>query len=408
MEDSRVRWSDLPPELWPIIGKRLDTYIDVLRFRSVCRSWRASLPPFNAVSPLLPLDLPSPVFAADHLTDAFLIRRIIYRLSPLDHHKTFSSASSSTSSSYCAAEGWLAKVESTKLGKMRFLHPLSTRYAKCNSDLFRKEVNLLDFGIYEVAKSYTLGYTNGSPVPRITKVVMFPDSPWIDVKKCTILAVYAGGKLGFAKHGDDKWTLIDHRNFHYDDVIVYKGQFYAVDRWGTVFWIDSSMRLVQFSPPLCGFGNQKHLVECNGELYVVDRFLDKEPLLWNADIFHIHWLNNLIEDSPPKVIDFKLHRLDQEWGRWVEVKNLGNQSFILGNDCCFSVSTPNFEGLKGSCIYFTHTPKCALGYNTHVFELEDKRILKASSNDNAPIFRPPPIWLNLEVTQIEEDAADNQ
>lgn len=403
MDDSRVQWSDLPPEILPIIGKSLETYIDVLRFRSVCRSWRASLPPFNIVSSLLPLDLPSPIFTADHLTDALLIRRVIYRLSPLDHQHSSDSASSSS----FAAEGWLAKVESTKLGTMRFLHPLSTRYVKYDNEVFRKEVNLLDFRIYEVAKSYTLGYINGALVPRITKVVMFPDCPWIDVKYCTIVAVYAGGKLGFAKHGDYKWTLIDDRNFHYDDVIVYKGQFYAVDRWGTIFWIDSSMRLVQFSPPLCGFGNQKHLVESDDELYVVDRFLDKEPLLWNADIFHIHWLNNLIEDSPPKVIDFKVHRLDQEWGRWVEVRNLGNQSFVLGNDCCFSISAPKFEGVKGSCIYFTHAPRSTLGYNTHYFELKYKRIAKASIHDNEPIFGPPPIWLNLEATRYEEHASDN-
>ncbi|KAK9948291.1 hypothetical protein M0R45_003875 [Rubus argutus] len=42
-----VKWSDLPKELWPIIGKFLHTRIDVLRFRSVCSLWRSSRPPFE-------------------------------------------------------------------------------------------------------------------------------------------------------------------------------------------------------------------------------------------------------------------------------------------------------------------------------------------------------------------------
>ncbi|KAK8567931.1 hypothetical protein V6N12_006499 [Hibiscus sabdariffa] len=51
-------WSQLPPELLLLIGKRLEARFDVLRFQSVCSSWRSSVPP--KVDPfLLPMYLPS-------------------------------------------------------------------------------------------------------------------------------------------------------------------------------------------------------------------------------------------------------------------------------------------------------------------------------------------------------------
>ncbi|KAL6224427.1 hypothetical protein ACLB2K_003282 [Fragaria x ananassa] len=36
------------------------------------------------------------------------------------------------------------------------------------------------------------------------------------------------------------------------------------------------MQVVQHSPPLCGFGGHKHLVECGGDLHVVDRYFGSE------------------------------------------------------------------------------------------------------------------------------------
>ncbi|KAG7034052.1 putative F-box protein, partial [Cucurbita argyrosperma subsp. argyrosperma] len=338
MKRSPVRWSDLPPELCLVIGKRLETYIDVLRFRSVCKSWRASLPGFDGISPLSPLQFPSPAnagrgyLAAGH---TLLHRRIIYCFSPLHHHRTSNSSSSRL----------FTKDKSAKLGTVRFVDLFSNLLVVFDDETFRKDVNFLDFRIYEVAKSYALQYTRGGLVSGITKVIMYPDSGWTDFRTRIIVAVYGRGKLGFAKHGDDNWTLIDDVNFHYNDVIMYKGQVYAVDKWGTVFWIDSSMKSVQFSVPSCGFGDHKHLVECGGELYVVDRFLLKpDP-------------DDCIRNNPNIVTDFKVYMLDQDWGRWVDVKNLGNQAIVLGDGSCFSVSASEIEGFQANCIYFNHKQK---------------------------------------------------
>ncbi|XP_022978054.1 histone H3.v1-like [Cucurbita maxima] len=117
MDDSCVQWSDLPPELWTVIGKYLDSYIDVLRCRCICRSLRASFPPFNDVSPALPLHVPSPCNddAEYPIRYSILTRKIIYRLSPLAFHQTNAISSSA------AAKGWFAVVETTQKGKQKHM-----------------------------------------------------------------------------------------------------------------------------------------------------------------------------------------------------------------------------------------------------------------------------------------------
>ncbi|MCI13011.1 F-box family protein, partial [Trifolium medium] len=44
--------------------------------------------------------------------------------------------------------------------------------------------------------------------------------------------------IGFVKHGAKKWKLVDRNNFKYDDVIVFKGQFYVTDKCGTISRFD--------------------------------------------------------------------------------------------------------------------------------------------------------------------------
>ena len=95
---------------------------------------------------------------------------------------------------------------------------------------------------------------------------------------------------------------------NYEDLIVHKKKIYAINRLGEIFRIiDSRMQLVKLPVPPCGNGDRKHLVECGGEIYVVNRLVDRSI----------------------RVIDFKVHRLDEGERRWVYVDNLGNYSFIV-------------------------------------------------------------------------------
>ncbi|KAM0970158.1 hypothetical protein FF1_018284 [Malus domestica] len=86
-----TEWSDLPKELWSAIGNRLDNRLDVLRFRSVCNTWRSSVSPFQQPVTLpLPLSFSSPPAAVDGgalqtQPKALLFQIKVYRIVMIPH-----------------------------------------------------------------------------------------------------------------------------------------------------------------------------------------------------------------------------------------------------------------------------------------------------------------------------------
>ncbi|KAK4539464.1 hypothetical protein RGQ29_031912 [Quercus rubra] len=370
MGEREVDWSALPMELLPLIGKTVQARIDVVRFRSVCASWRSSIPPLRGISSPLLLPFPYPTNSAG--SQSFLSQSTIYRLEPPDDNPNLST---------CSSKSWLVKVEEFEPGRVRLLNPLSSLHIRFLPDSFPKVINLLDFRVVEVGKAYKLQLSSGMNIAGVNKLVLFPNSAWTScVEDKLIFGLFHEGKLGYVKYGDENWTFVDDHNFYYDDITVYKGQPYVVDRLGTVSWIDSSMRLIQFSPPLCGLGNQKHLVESCGELYVVDRSFDRERR-FDHDLRRYRLC--------PKTVNIEVYKLDQEWGCWVMVKNLGDQVFFLGKDSSFSVSATEFSGCKGNCIYFTDENDIG------VFYFENQKTGKiVDFQDRCHLFWPPPSWLS--------------
>ncbi|KAB1223727.1 hypothetical protein CJ030_MR2G004733 [Morella rubra] len=364
----RVEWSDLPKELLPIIGKSLETRVDVLRFRSVCSSWRFSTPLFPANSPRFPFKVPHPSSSSSR--SSYLCQRTLYRLQPLNASTAISSSSSSN-------QGWLIKVEESNSGELRLLEPLSNRQIRSSPlDPKTLKLNLLNCRIVELTKACVLSffYTVGPRseagrnhvstrkfITGVNKAVMFPNSAWTSADECAIFVLFLDGKLGFAKYGNEELTPVNDWSPEFDDIIVYKGQFYVVDRLGIVSWIDcSSLKLVQFSPPLCGLGGQKHLVESGGALYVLDRYLDGERRIQLDNNFSVRVHNC------PKTVGFQVYRLDEEWGQWIREKSLGDKAFALSDDCSFSVSTRELFGFEGNRIYFLDSAEI------YVFNLEDR------------------------------------
>ncbi|KAK7263007.1 hypothetical protein RJT34_30591 [Clitoria ternatea] len=352
MEDDKVDWSELPKELWPKIGKSLENHIDVLRFRSACEAFRSSIPPSLPNSPSFPMQIPHPI---NHSIASFLNQFTIYLIQPSDAISNSNLQPLSPSSKGC-----LIKVIESNNRPLSLLSPISGRKISHPQGTSPMLWNLLDYRVIELCKSYTI-HNTGRLSSTVNKVVLFPNSPWVGVEESVACCVFLEGKLGFMKHGDEKWSLVDDKNFFYDDVIVFKGQLYVTDRWGTISWVDiSSLKLVQFSPPLCGFGNKKHLVESCGSLYVVDRFYESEP----------RRRNYVARPDRDAVVEyFKVYKLDEEWGTWVDVKNLRDRAFILGNSCSFSVSAKVLTGYQGNCIYFTDI------FHVRVYNLDDHSIL---------------------------------
>lgn len=361
--DEIVDWSQLPVELWPKIGKYLDNHIDVLRFRSVCESFRSSIPPSHPNSPSFPLQIPHPVYNS---LNNYVNQSTVYIIEPTDASSNSNLEPLAPSSS----KGWLIKVEETKNQPVSLLSPISDRklsYPLSNNNTSPMLWNLLDYRVIELCKSYKIEKTTPFSSSAI-KVAFYPNSPWTSVEDCVACCIFQEGKLGLMKHGDEKWTLVDDKNFYYDDIIVFKGQFYVTDKWGTISWIDvSTLRLIQFSPPLCGFGNKKHLMESCGSLYVVDRYYEISDDMGRNYVRRRY-------DRDTDVECFKVYKLDEEWGKWVDVKNLRDRAFILSKSCNFSVSTKDLIGYQGNCIYFRDT------YDARMYNLDDHRITMVNFN----------------------------
>ncbi|KAM1261513.1 hypothetical protein ACFX14_026745 [Malus domestica] len=336
MDGSRVDWTNLPHQLPPLIADRLQTHLEHLRFRSVCSSWRSSIPRFQSSNhPRFP-------FPLSQGPAAFLSHTTVYLLRPDPDPNANRSASSSSTSSF---KGWLLKLEESS-GKIRLLNPITSSrigYLNDGVPVNPMDLNLLDFNMVALTRSCVLRYTDGS-----------------------------GSIFG-----------------------INKGRPYLVDKWGQIFCIDSSsLELVPFSPPI-GLGHRKNLVECCGELCVVDRYLDHQgsnsreggfdSVYYNFFQRYRRLRHRFYEAGQLKVVDFRVYKLledgDEGLGRrWVEVKSLGEQALFLTVDCCFSVLAAELEGCKGNCIYFTNSNDIGLAFRElvrpdgSVFSMEDHSI----------------------------------
>ncbi|XP_015889789.4 putative F-box protein At1g65770 [Ziziphus jujuba] len=388
-----VNWAELPKEMCASIGKHLDNGIDVLRFRSVCKSWRSSIPPVQNTVPLpLPLEFPGP----RAFTTVRLSQPKIYHLQPpLQDYQTPTSNPS-------PSQGWLVKLEESLFsGKMRSLDPISNCQIHDFPPASAKALNLLDFRVAELIRSYALEFFFhvGFDFVFAVKVAVLSHNSWStnNFAQCAIMYV---GLLGFWKLGETKWSFIDGEKFFYHDVVSYNGKFYAIDKLGSAYWIDPSLNAIQFSPPLPDLDGlnrkQKHLIESCGDLYLVDRFLDKERLAKDSDpdldgyVDDDHFLGYFVNyNLDARAFSFKVYKLEmeQDCRRWVEVKKLGDRAFFLCSDCSFSISAKEFGGFKRNCIYFSNASVMrSASYKCQVFDLDDGTI---SSLDYSEFFCPP-------------------
>ncbi|KAL4645646.1 hypothetical protein ACB092_02G249400 [Castanea dentata] len=169
---------------------------------------------------------------------------------------------------------------------------------------------------------------------------MYPNSPSIDLNDSHVFVIYVPydkGELAHAKCGDSSWTYVGKGN-EFNDVIVYEGRFYVVDRSGIVYRINvSSLELQQLYPRIADgeLGTMKYLVESGGALYVVDKY-DKGRIRFKA---------------------YKLNKKSDGSFVWDLMKSLGDRAFILGRGFSLSVSAGEFFGYEGHCIYFTHNTR---------------------------------------------------
>lgn len=348
-----VAWSELPKDLLETIARRLQTKTDVTRFRSVCKSWRSSVPPYQ--SPFLfPLLLPYYGSFDQHNTFLSLTQTTLLYL-----HKSPSSSSTSTS------WGWLIRLGEC----LDHDHPLHQHYHLINpfSPLrirplprtFPRTLDSSAFRVCEVAKAYSLRFSDRKVCNY--KLAFYPNP------KCPSLLVVACGTLWCLKllGHDNKWRVVDDAlsQLNYDDVVLHRGKFYAVDDCGRIVLVDPSSLLVnEFVPRMkARGGHEMRLATSRKGLLLVDKCITR----YNK-------------------AEFRLYKLEMEHKRLVEVKSLDDHILFLGHDYSFSVSASYFGSrCKGNCIVFADPA-------FRVYSLGDGKVSPIEQHpEYIAIFYPP-------------------
>ncbi|KAI5315166.1 PREDICTED: F-box [Prunus dulcis] len=389
-------WSQLPKELLEEIAKRLESPFYLLRFRSVCCSWRSSV---SSRPRRLPGRFP---FLTNHgICDTTLGFHLSQRTVFLMGLPNFRNQTN--------PDCWLVKIEEDVPGRMHLLNPLSRFQLKPLPESFPKVLDLSKFWVFELGGEYVLHYVHFRPFVNgnsfgdagnlyMEKVVfMFLGSESNDF---VLLTIHVSGKLAMFKSEDKRWTIIHDMPSPYDDVILFKGQFYAVDGTGRTVIVGLHSNLNVVANPVFG-GDKKFLVESSGELLVVDMYLSMAPetdLDVDDEIIQLQFNGCLTE----RTVRFKVFKLDREGKRLVELKSLGDRVLFLGDDCTFSASASELSGCKGNCIFFTDNFFYTSGEDEGVFKGRDIGVFDLDDGSIAPLsdypeysklFWPPPDWI---------------
>ncbi|KAL2936993.1 F-box protein SKIP23 [Bienertia sinuspersici] len=379
-------WSELPAELIGEILTYLNSPIDILRFRSICSTWRQSTPLNGGHQ--FPFSLP--------FHGISLFKRSIFQLSP---------SKTSIVEFLEKTNSWVIKVEEKNPNFFNLFFPLSWNQIAPLPINFPTVIDLFNIRIREMGHEFFLRYTDevycrGDFLNLLMEKVAFLSGQNGD--DFFLLTIHISGGLALYNNVDNQWHVIsDDLDLPYDDVIAFNGEFYAVDYVGKTVLVGTdtanSVNLVANS--VCG-GDQKRLVEMGGELMLVDVYMGLPP--WDDD-HNIEDLDEYVSSS--RSVWFKVYRLDREGKTWVEVKDLGNNILFVGMTSAFAASAVDFAFHKGNCIYFPFPdkfhPSCLYEgddiFRFHcggVFHMED------SSISYSELFWPPPPWITSSSLEV--------
>ncbi|KAI7740271.1 hypothetical protein M8C21_001361 [Ambrosia artemisiifolia] len=391
-------WSQLPRELLDLISTHLTTETDLLKFRSVCTTWRSSIHPFISRFPILPN-----AGISDTTWGFYLSKRTIFRLSLPDPTHTHTP--------------WLIKVERDNPQKTHFMNPLTGSEFIPIAPSFPRPLNLLNVRVMELGQEYALQYISyrpnansiGDSVSLYMEKVAFCN---VGMDGFVLLTIHVSGKLALLRKGERVWNVINDLREPYDDVVFFDGEFYAVDSTGRTVVVDWERKVVNVVAGSVFGGDKKFLVECDGELFMVDKYLNVVPENDDDDDEDEEGNNEFYEDldcfMSERTVKLEVYKLDREEGRWDEVKDLGDRMLFLGDNCGFSASALEFPGCKGNCVFFTEQNREDDGLvksrGVGVFDLESGSIGDVSNDSGySQLFWPPPRWLHSDPLNLEID-----
>ncbi|KAF9599821.1 hypothetical protein IFM89_001767 [Coptis chinensis] len=394
------QWSEIPPELLDVITTKLTSYVDYLRVRSVCPTWRAILPrkPDNRLARLTqsPWLLLSRYNNDNTLCDTHccfynLAERRTYSL---ELPEVIGDKKQCWGSPY----GWL--VYGQEGGPLiSLLNPLTRAQIQLPSLFYYPSTSPNEYNI--VLPWDLIGYLADC---TIVKAVLF-GNPSLS-SDFSIMALMEGGicSLAYYRSGTEAWSLFtDTEEISFGDVICFKGEYYGVDLDGHVYHCHLGVspnvaRVIDAPEPLPDDDpEQKYLVESSNELFMVYRYLEHD---YDGPFEPTYW--------------FILYKLDWNELTWCLFENLGDQVLFLGANGSFSLSVQDYPFCQENSVYFTDDMRIPVdepdldkfkvgpvrGHDLGVFNIhhgvaEPIPNCPVPDPDTIEYMLPPPVWVTL-------------
>ncbi|XVF45602.1 hypothetical protein PTKIN_Ptkin02bG0219500 [Pterospermum kingtungense] len=380
-------WSKLPPELLTLIAKRLVTRFDVIRFRSVCSSWRSLYLPRPYP---LPKCLPSNTRGRYEYSQVHITRDTLYLV------RLPAGADHTAAASSC----WVVNIrEYTRCVKVGLLKPLFDSKVKPLPLNFPKVFDLTNFQVSELGHQFAVQYRVGIDHPV--------EEPQYATRKKVAL-MWSGtnsdddfmmltelGCLVYFRSGEKEWTPLENLGYKVDDFISFNGKFYVIERNGRTVVVDQSLNvsfLEQFGSPT----TKKLLVQSGDNLLVVEM-----PFLVCCGPDAQFPPNSSIS------VEFRIFRLDEEERKWNKMESLGDQILFLGLNDAISASASEFYWGKGNLIFYSRYLSfrpCYAYYKYRCIFVLDLETGTSTSLENCPaycnLFRPPPEWITSPASVI--------
>ncbi|KAL3722760.1 hypothetical protein ACJRO7_035031 [Eucalyptus globulus] len=356
-----AEWSQMPEDLLRLIARRLDTQFDVLRLRSVCSSWRSSVAPS-----------PNP----------FRRGRI-----PIISH--------GGDPDDCTGVYLLPKRTIFLVGVPR----------SCDRTDFPRVLDLMNMRVLELGHEYVLqdthyhGYSDDYDIIDTNKVAFLCLDNENDF---ALLRTVDYGMLAMLKSREKRWSNVQDMPSPYHGMILFKGEFYAVDRAGrtVVVGLDLSVTLIA---QLNFHGSEKFLVESVGELLLVNRYLSHD-----TENVHDGMVAELADNFDcfmrERTLRCKVYKLDREEEVWNEVKDLGDRVLFLGEGCTFSASAADLGACKENCIFFVDPDGgiAAMSLPIVVYDMESGIFVPIEDYaDYSQLFWPPPDWIASKTSEVQ-------
>ncbi|XP_058752472.1 uncharacterized protein LOC131625648 [Vicia villosa] len=329
-------WSQLPKDLLQLISQKLNSDFYILRFRSVCSTWRLSIPKlYNDIM--------------------FLIKPPV-----TPNEQTL--------------RPWLVRISPTSTGKFNLCHPLLRDSLNIPSDPPMLDFNQLS--VFDVGQIYILG-------------ILFPNSSSTSYSHygcCVVrfegeqipnIVTYDSDSMGMVmfRCGGDGSTKIPNVAPYYRGMCVFKGRPCLTEITGRTVMIESDLSVHLVAEPVFG-----------DDAYVTGIYIMVEN---ESDLLLVHKYTEDY-DIDDELVMFDVFRLDQREKKWLKLENLGDMVLFLGQGCSLAISASDLGINGGNCVIYCSYLRCKM----RIFPLDQHRTFPLSDYpDYLKLFWPPPEWI---------------